>query len=107
MKNFLDKKSEEWAISTKNKQTNKQTNKERQDRLSNRSRKRDKRRDGKVQSNDSPEIPDGRETQTSRASLQGFPQSFLHKPVELAPVKDPHFLPNLSTDARIGSMDQS
>ena len=51
LKNFLEKKSQENGPLT-----------EGQDRKSNRTRQKNKRRDSKVESNDSPEIPDMGET---------------------------------------------
>ena len=60
MKNFLEKVLKKGPAGRK-----------RSDRKGNRIRQKNKRGDSKVESNDSPEIPDKGETSTSPASLWG------------------------------------
>ena len=64
MRNFLEKSSGEWASRQK-----------KDDRKSNRTRLRNNGGDSKVESNDSPEIPDRRET----SDIPGLPSKFGNK----------------------------
>ena len=66
---FLTKNTEEFSGKSSEEWTSRQ--KKRQDRKSNRTKQKNKRGDSKVESNDSPEIPDRGRHQTSLANFRG------------------------------------